>query len=276
MRTWPALFGVTLWAACAAEPRPISGGMDGDGRPNPSGASSGSGSGEASGAMDGSSTDARIDLGNDNPGAQCVQCSMRLSSMQSGTLELFGDDVFASAALEGQPVYALGTRGPGRFIVAADFSLPLEEETDCPLVSWLGRAEDTPRLLVLGRAEPMDVLGETHPARIHLPAAYLGAPQRLREEFDIVAYYEESSYIDEGERPSDEEMATILGFLDAGGGLVISSEYVRETGGGFLTPEDLLSVNRLLEPLGVRALAVDLNWGDAAGEIEFPCFPPAG
>ncbi len=272
MRPYDPLLGLMILAACAAEPRSISDAMDGRPNPSASGSSSSSSSGEDSGD---SSTGARIDLGGDTPGTQCVQCSMQLSSMQSGTLTLFGENVFASAALEGQPVYALGNRGPGRFIAAADFSLPLNEETDCPLVSWLGQAQDTPRLLVLGRAEPMDVLGQTHPAQPHLPQAYVGEPQALRDDFDIVAYYEESAFLDEGETPSDQEVATLLGFLDAGGGLVVSSEYARENG-GYLTPEDLLSVNRLLEPLGVRALAVDLNWGDASGAIEFPCFPQEG
>lgn len=273
MRFFQPLLAAVLATACTAEPRPVSEGVDG--RPNPAASDAGSSSGGTGETLGEASTGLRIDLGGGNPGTQCVECSMRLSSKQSGTLELFGEGIFASATLEEQPVYALGTRGAGRFIVAADFALPLEEETDCPLVSWLGRAQDTPRLLVLGRAESMDVMEQTHPAQPHLPDDYLGNPQRLRDDFDIVAYYEESSFLDEGEVPSDEEFITLLGFLDAGGGLVVSSEYARE-GSGYLTPGDIASVNRLLEPLGARALAVDLDWGDAAGEIEFPCFPPAG
>ena len=269
MRTRSILFGVTLGFGCAAEPRPITDTTDGRPTPPVEGSSS------ETGTQDSSSTGARIDLGDDNPGTQCVQCSVRLSSKQSGALELFGEAVFAFATLEAQPVYGLGTRGAGRFIVSADSALPLEEETDCPLIPWLAQTQDTPRLLVLGRVEPMEILGQTHPAQLHLPAAYLDDPQRLRDDFDIVAYYEESSHLDEGENPSDAEFNTLLAFLDTGGGLVVSSEYARESG-GFLTPSDIGSVNRLLEQLGVRALAVSLDWGDASGEIEFPCFPPAG
>ena len=51
-------------------------------------------------------------------------------------------------------------------------------------------------------------------------------------------------------------------------GAYISSEFA-----GYLKPADYVSINRVLKPLGVEALAVSLNWGDVDGQIEFQCFP---
>src|SRR5690606_9363719 len=60
---------------------------------------------------------------------ECLQCSLTIASQQSGVLDVFGANVFATAVLPDtmgvpQDVYALGTYGNGRFIATADSSLP--------------------------------------------------------------------------------------------------------------------------------------------------------
>ena len=216
-----------------------------------------------------------LDVGPAGPG-ECVDCSVRIDSMQSGELEVSGKEVFATAELEGTIVYAMGTFGQGRFIASADSSLPLQEETECPLLAWLaGGYEPEPRLLAFGWADDIEIGEHVFPASIHLPDRYVGAPELLAEDYDVVIYFEESAYLDDGEQPSNAELQTVLEFTDAGGGLVVSSEYA-VPGGGYLTPADIDSVNRILSPLGLRSLPVSLNWGEVDGVIEFPCFPPVG
>ncbi|MEM7157262.1 MAG: hypothetical protein AAF799_30695 [Myxococcota bacterium] len=216
-----------------------------------------------------------LDVGPAGPG-ECVDCSVQIDSMQSGQLEVTGEQVFATAELEGSVVYAMGTFGRGRFIAAADSSLPLQEVTECPLLPWLaGGYEPEPRLLAFGWADEIELGDHVFPASIHLPARYVGAPALLADDYDVVIYFEESAYLDGGEQPSNAELQTVLEFTDAGGGLVVSSEYATP-GGGYLTPADIDSVNRILAPLGMRSLPVSLNWGEVDGVIKFPCFPPVG
>lgn len=218
----------------------------------------------------------RLDLGADGP-VQCVACSLTLESRQSGALVVDNPSVLGTAALGGHVVYSLGEIGNGRFIASADSSLVLQEQTDCPLLQWLaGSSAPEPTILVFGFNHDTDVLGERTPSEVHLPEHYVGAPDKLAADYDIVVYLEESEYLDDGDEPSDEEVQTLLDYvLVQGGGLVVSSEYAKGFG-GYLSAHDLRSVNRIMNPLGIEALEVDLNWGDARGSIEFTCFPPVG
>lgn len=206
----------------------------------------------------------------------CIECEVVVASMQSGALEITGDTVLATAELRGQVVYAMGTFGQGRFIATADSSLPLREQTECPLLPWLvGSYAPEPSILVFGRAGTTEVGEVEYPPGIHLPPEYVGDPKRLAADYDLVVYFEDSVYVDNGDEPTDEELETVLAFALDGGGLIVSSEYATD-GGGYLSPSDIDSVNRILGPLGVQSLAVSLNWGEVTGQIEFPCFPPVG
>lgn len=223
----------------------------------------------------------QLDVG-DSGSTECIECSLTIASKQSGTLIVDDADVFAVAELEGRVVYALGTHGHGRFIATADSSLPLQEHTDCPLRRWLaGRDEIDPPLLRFGFVdtdlpEDVDYPGAVT-AGIHLPAEYVGDPARLAEDFAIVWYLEEAQILDQGDEPSDAEVQTLIDFAAIhGGGLIVSSEYSVSPVGGYLGAADIASVNRIMQPLGIEAEAVSLEWGDADGSIEFPCFPPPG
>ncbi|MEX1366431.1 MAG: hypothetical protein AB1Z98_25125 [Nannocystaceae bacterium] len=144
------------------------------------------------------------------------------------------------------------------------------------MLAWLaGGYEPEPRLLAFGMVDEIELGELILSSTIHLPAEYVGDPQRLAEDYDVVIYFEESAYLDGGEQPSDDELQTVLEFTDAGGGLVVSSEYA-VPGGGYLTPADIDSVNRILAPLGLRSLPVNLDWGEVDGVLELPCFPPVG
>ncbi len=219
-----------------------------------------------------SSSTGLLDLPDEGPVA-CVECAIELYSKQSGALVLGPAETLGHAVLGENIVYTLGTFGAGHYIVTADNSLVLTEETDCPLLQWLARTT-APRVLVFGRGEEVELLGTTHPPGIHLPAQYIGDPQALRTDFDLVIYFEDTAHLYEDD-PSDEELQTVLAYLEDGGGVIASSEYVNGVA-GYLTPADVESVNRLLNPLGIEALGVSLNWGDVGGHVEFPCFPPAG
>jgi len=82
-------------------------------------------------------------------------------------------------------------------------------------------------------------------------------------------YLEGSGQHDNGDQPSDAEMQTLYDYITIpGGGAYIVSEFA-----GYLKTADYTSINRVLNPLGVTALAVNLNWGNVNGEIEFECFP---
>lgn len=214
----------------------------------------------------------------DLPKAECIACSMTIKSLRSGALDPADADVFATAELEEQIVYAAGNFGAGRFIATADASLPFNEVTDCPVQEWMGG--DNPSILLFGATMEgdgvsVDVDVPYDLAGLHLPDEYIGNPELLVQDYDIVWYLESSTLWIGPEQPSDEEMETVVSYVgDHGGALYVSSEFVRED--GFLTPSDIVSVNRLMQPLGVEALEVDLAWGDAFGEIELDCFPPPG
>lgn len=263
-----------MLCACTLEPGP---GFGGDGGSSTSRGTGSTSSAEGTSAVDDSSSSGgpTLDLPPPGPG-ECVECSVLIASMQSGELEVTGTDVFATAELEGHVVYGLGTFGEGRFIAAADSSLPLREQGECPLLAWLaGGYEPEPRLLVFGWAHELEIGDQVFPPSIHLPAEYIGDPEHLAEDYDVVIYLEESYFLDEGDEPTTEELQTALEFAAAGGGLIVSSEY-SVVNGGYLTPADIDSVNRIMAPLGLQALAVSLDWGEVDGAIDFPCFPPVG
>lgn len=225
--------------------------------------------------------EARLDLGGAD-GTQCVECTMQIDSRQSGAFTIEGTDVFAFAELGGQSVYALGNYGAGRFIAAADSSLPMREQTDCPLLPWLAGAPDGPAsILRLGWVDDDWPEYDEDPAAaiagVHLPTEYIGDPKRLRADFDVVWYLEESWVLDQGDEPSDAEVQTLLDYTAIeGGGLVVAAEYADPGGTGYLRQSDLDSVNRILGPLGLTADLVSLDWGEATGAIAFPCFPQPG
>jgi hypothetical protein len=201
----------------------------------------------------------------------CLQCALTIASQQSGTLAIAGQAVFATAQLQGQIVYALGTWGAGRFIAAADSSLPFNEVTDCPLSEWLAANGGVqPKILYFGWGPsdgPKQWNVPSDPAGVHLPPQYIGNPGQLLADYDIVLYLEGSGQFGM-DQPSDQEMTTLLDYLSMGGGVYISSEFF-----GYLNNMDLMSVNRLLTPLGITAQATNLNWGNVDGNIDFECFP---
>lgn len=211
---------------------------------------------------------------------ECLQCSLTIASQQSGVFEVSGTNVFATAVLAGQDVYALGTYGTGRFIATADSSLPFNEVSDCPLTSWLaGGAPGDPAMLYFGWTPQDGPINFSLPgmvgAGVHLPAQYIGNPAQLRADFDIVMYLEASGQFDAGDEPSDLEMQTLLDYVQLhGGGAYVSSEFADPTFNAYLNQNDLDSVNRLLVPLGLQSLQVSLDWGDVDGNIDFDCFPP--
>jgi hypothetical protein len=226
-------------------------------------------------ASEGTTTDdpPKFDLGTllDIPPPVCLQCALTIASQQSGVLGIEGQNIFATAKLMDQVVYALGTYGPGRFIATADSSLPFNEQTDCPLGEWLaGNGGAQPKILYFGwgpQDGPKQWNVPSDAAGIHLPAQYIGNATLLKQDYDIVMYLEGSGQFGM-EAPSDQEMTTLLDYLGKGGGMYISSEFF-----GYLKDFDLVSVNRLLTPLGAPAQAVNLNWGNVDGNIDFDCFP---
>lgn len=222
---------------------------------------------------------AKFDLGvlPDVGMTECVDCALTIASQQSGTLAVLGGNVFATAELQGEIVYALGNAGAGRFIATADSSLPFNEQSDCPIREFLaGSPDPDPKLFWFGWGPSDGPANWNYPgdsSLIHLPPEYVGNPAQLAADYDIVMYLEGSGQFDGGDQPTDEEMQTLLEYVTVyGGGAYISSEFA-----GYLKAADYASVNRVLMPLGVQALEVNLNWGDVNGQIEFTCFPaPAG
>ncbi len=218
----------------------------------------------------------KFDMGQqpDVPPPVCLQCALTIASQQSGTFVVDGPAVFATAQLAGQVVYAIGTNGSGRFIATADSSLPFHEVTDCPLAEWLAANGGVqPKIMIFGwgpedGSPNWDWNVEADIFGIHLPAQYLGNPGLLMDTYDIVMYLEGSGQFDDGDQPSDQEITTLLDYMAMGGGAYISSEFY-----GYLKDADLVSVNRLLQPLGVTTQATNLNWGNVDGNIDFECFP---
>lgn len=207
----------------------------------------------------------------DIPPPVCLQCALTIASQQSGVLAISGDHVFATAKLMDKVVYALGTYGSGRFIAAADSSLPFNEQTDCPISEWLaGNGGVQPKILYFGWGPsdgPKQWNVQADAAGIHMPAQYIGKPDQLRADYDIILYLEGSGQFGM-DAPTDQEMNTLLDYLQKGGGMYISSEFY-----GYLNDADLASVNRLLTPLGATTQPVSLNWGNVDGQIDFECFP---
>ena len=252
-------------------------GTDGTSAATDAGTSSSSGDASADSTTDGPKFDlAAIP---DTEPMECIQCGLTIASMQSGVFTVQGANVFATATLEGQVVYALGTAGTGRFIATADSSLPFNEVSDCPLVPWLAGTEaaDAP-LLWFGWTPADGPMQWAYPgdgAGVHLPPQYIGNPAQLAADYDLVMYLEASGQFDMGDQPTDAEMQTLVDYVTLhGGGLYVSSEFADPGGGAYLNAADLVSVNRVLGPLGLTALQVSLDWGNVDGNIDFECFPP--
>jgi hypothetical protein len=209
---------------------------------------------------------------------ECINCALTIASMQSGVFEVTGGNVFATATLQGEIVYALGDYGNGRFIASADSSLPFNEVTDCPLHAWLAGTEADPSIFWFGWTDsdgPVNFNINATVAGVHMPPEYIGNPAALAADFDIVMYMEASGQFDGGDQPSDAEMQTLLDYASIhGGGLYVVSEFADPDFNAYLNQTDLDSVNRVMEPMGVKALQVSLNWGNVDGNIEFECFPP--
>ncbi|PRP91088.1 hypothetical protein ENSA5_58250 [Enhygromyxa salina] len=301
-RPFHVLFGVALLAACGpktgeetsttfvstADSGPTTGG-DGDG-------DTGDGNTGDGDAGDGDAGDSETGDGDSGDGdtegpkfdtiveadvsmMECIDCALTIDSMQSGVFNISGDDVFATATLMNEIVYALGTYGNGRFIASADSSLPFNEITDCPLHAWLGATEAEPSIFWFGWTPsdgPVNFDIDATVAGVHMPAQYIGNPAQLAAEFDIVMYMEASGQFDQGDEPSDAEMQTLLDYVSIhGGGLYMVSEF--SNGSAYLNQDDLDSINRVMQPMGVEALMVSLAWGNVDGNIEFDCFPaPVG
>jgi hypothetical protein len=216
------------------------------------------------------------------PMGECLECAITIASQQSGVFDVTGTNIFATAVLEAQVVYALGTHGAGRFIATADSSLPFNETSDCPIVEWLGGAGNAnPTMFYFGWTPSDGPISWTYPgtaAGVHLPPQYIGDPAALAADYDIVMYLEASGQFDAGDQPSDAEMQTLLDYVEIhGGGLYVSSEFADPNGGAYLNATDLASVNRVLLPLGLESLQVSLAWGNVDGNIDFDCFPaPVG
>jgi hypothetical protein len=274
----------TTASATAASASESTGGADSTGTT----ASDTSTSSAATSTADASTTDAsdttdgtKYDVDSrpeDIPMRECIECALTIASQQSGTFDVAGANIFATAQLMGQDVYALGTHGSGRFIATADSSLPFNEVSDCPILAWLaGTMDPMPTLFWFGWTPSDGPINWTYPgmsAGVHLPAQYVGDPAQLAADYDIVMYLEASGQFDMGDEPSDAEMQTLLDYVAIhGGGLYVSSEFADPNGGAYLNAADLASVNRVLVPMGLTALQVNLNWGNVDGNIDFACFP---
>jgi hypothetical protein len=247
---------------------------DGDGEPGDGDGEPGDGDGDGDTAGPKFDTFVEVDINQ----MECIDCALTIDSMQSGVFEITGDNVFATATLQNEIVYALGNYGNGRFIASADSSLPFNEVTDCPLHAWLAGTESVPSIFWFGWTDsdgPINFNVAATEGGVHLPPEYIGDPAQLAADYDIVMYLEASGQFDGGDEPSDAEMQTLLDYVSVhGGGLYAVSEFADPNFGAYLNQNDLDSVNRLMEPLGVMALQVSLNWGNVDGNIEFECFPP--
>lgn len=238
---------------------------------------------ESTAVADGSTTDPpKFDVPQpDFQPPKCLQCTLTIASQQSGVFDVFGANVFATAELMRQDVYALGTYGSGRFIATADSSLPFNEVSDCPLVSWLSGGVESPAVMWFGWTPQDGPINWVIPGGVgegvHLPAQYVGNPALLAADYDIVMYLEASQQFDNDDEPSDQEMQTLLDYVQLhGGGVYVSSEFANPMTNVYLDQDDLDSVNRLLIPLGLESMQVSLNWGNVDGNIDFECFPPPG
>jgi len=181
-----------------------------------------------------------------------------------------GTEFLGFATLENtEIIYALDEVNSGRVIYTADTNLLYGEISDCPLWEWLGDSGDQlPKVLSFGRylcdgtGNNLAAYPELTYAGDHLPAQYIGDPDKLAADYDAVIYCTLAS-------TSAAEAQTIVDYVTVqGGGLYLASEYW-----GFINQGDLDAVNAIATPLGVEFEATNLDWGQANGEIDFDCFP---
>lgn len=214
----------------------------------------------------------KFDMGEDPDPPVCLQCVMTIASMQSGTFDIMGANIFATAQLSGQEVYAFGTYGSGRFVAAADSSLPYKENTNCPIVEWLANnGGQAPNMLTFGWSPEDHAVGDWSSGgtivSYHLPPQYVGNPAQLLADYDIVNYIE-GSFQWSQDQPTQQEVQTYLDYLQMGGGGYVVSEFY-----GYINDADIAGVNRILQPLGLVTEPVSLDWGNVDGQIDFECFP---
>ncbi len=98
---------------------------------------------------------------------------------------------------------------------------------------------------------------------------YLNNPAALAAAHDVIVYCPlREGYDDADMNPG--EPSTLIDFVtEEGGGLYQVSEYF----GAGLQQQSIDDINMIGNPMGVNFLTTNLDWGQAAGEVEIDCFP---
>ncbi len=209
---------------------------------------------------------------------ECLACEIVLETQASNTfVPIDGNEFLGHAELFDEIVYAIDEVGEGRVAYTADMTnVFFNEMTQCPLWPWLGATgQDLPRVLATGGhmcdAQDWNNLGElpdfTYAAV--LPAQYVGDPEALRADYDLVMYCDERTSF-----PQAVDAQTYVEYAAVhGGGLYIGSDYYEPN----WPTASLDELNAIAEPLGVEFAADQLDWGNAEAGVAFDCFPdPAG
>ncbi len=224
----------------------------------------------------------RFDVGVGDPtGAPpdvCLSCSISLQTRASNALRAIDGNTFlAQAELFGHVVYAIDVVGSGRVLYTGDMTnVFYNEQTDCPLWPWLGGLrEEMPRVLATGGqmcdAQEWNNLGALphFTYAFELPDMYVGHPERLKDDYDVVMLCEHRAPREEGIIDAQTYVEYVR---DHGGGLYMGSDYfLLETEGR------VAAINAVANPLGASFEHESVNWGDAAAPIDVECLPtPAG
>jgi hypothetical protein len=206
---------------------------------------------------------------------ECLPVMFSLPTRQACSLSLAdGTEVDGEAFVEvdggRHRVLAIDRWGEGHVIAWCDGSTSDQLLMAFEALAYLGR-RPTPRFASFGRVQLCDGdWGVEHfeqaPVYLgaELPAQYLGHPELLAADWDVIMFCGFSTMWDPG-------WAALL------------QSYVTEHGKGFfavmdyqgfdVTVNDFTEMNRVMAPSGISFDPVSINWADATADIGITCLP---
>jgi hypothetical protein len=203
----------------------------------------------------------------------CQACQVSLKTDYStALLATPGNEFLGSASTMRSIVWAVDEVEAGRVAYATSSDMLNNENTACDLWPWLAGTDAEPRVLATGSficdVQDWNGLGDLQDFTYsdELPVEYIGKPDALRADFDIVIFC-----VNNFGNPDPIDAATYVDYVKLhGGGLYLAGSHQLDD-----PSEDIALLNEIAGPLGAEYQSEYLMWEGGAG-TEFTCFPEQG
>ncbi len=217
------------------------------------------------------------------PGCDCNPVSFEVATRASCDMRLVdGVEVDGAGYLsvngEERLVFAMSRWGDGHVIAWCDSTSGIELMEEFPGWEYLGQSE-TPRIAVIGSHWGCDDRTSYPYWANQMPDEYVGNPQKLAEDWDVIMLCGFHMGIDPDAEtlPDDPEalwpddlQPTLTSFVkDYGKGLYMVMDYY----GNVVRDYDLVHMNDISRDAGFEFLPSNLPWGDASATFALDCVP---